>query len=299
REAEVLGDYPGARQMYQEAMAIFRDLGNSRAVAWAKNLLGFVGWAHGEYTEAFKLYEDGLDLYQKIGDVRGEAWTLDLMGNVRLAQREDQEAEMFYQRAYDLLKDEGADTQNNGWYQYHLGALLAFREKWAEGKNRFLKSLGYFVKGGDPLGQTAALVQLGEMDCALRNFSESKKYFKKALRTALESRLLPFLVDGLIGIAQLLKAEGDERQAISFLLVALNHPTCRRQTKDRIVRFSLELQSHFSSEDVEGAIQWAKASRIEDVVSAWAASQETTGPSKKKKTKKKAAKKKPKRKKRK
>ena len=34
----------------------------------------------------------------------------------------------------------------------------------------------------------------------------------------------------------------------------------------------LELKSHFSSEEVEGAQQWAKAARIEDVASAWATS---------------------------
>jgi hypothetical protein len=66
-----------------------------------------------------------------------------------------------------------------------------------------------------------------------------------------------------------MKVEGDERQAVSFLMVALSHPTCRRQTKDRAVSFSMALQSHFPAEEVEGARQWAKTTRIEDVVSAW------------------------------
>ncbi len=271
-EAVLLGDYAGARQMFQEGMAISRDLGDSRAVAWSKGLLGQVGWATGDYPEAFKLYEESLALYLKLGDLRGEALILDLMGNVRLAQKEDKEAELFHQRSYDLLAQEGPNLQNKGWHQYHLGTLAVFREKWKEAKSLFLKALQYFSKNHEPLARVAALIQLGEVACREKDLAKARRHFQQAMEGALDSRLFPFLVDGLIGIAQLLKAEGDERQAISFLLAALNHPTCRQETKDRIVAFSMELQSRFSPQDVEGAIQWAKASRIEDVAKAWIAS---------------------------
>jgi hypothetical protein len=98
-------------------------------------------------------------------------------------------------------------------------------------------------------------------------------------------------VDGLIVIARLLRAQGDERQAVSYLLVALKHPTCRQETKDRIVAFSLELQSRFSKEEVEGALQWARTSPIEEVVAAWLASEEKGKPSRKKKARQKTVKK--------
>jgi predicted ATPase len=271
-EAVILGDYAGARQMFHEGISISRDLGDSRAVAWSKRLLGEVCWATGDYPEAFKLYEEALILYQNLGDIRGEALILELIGNVRLAQGEDSEAEMSYHRAYDLLTKEGPHLQNKAWHQYHLGALAVFREQWKEAKALFLKSLGYFEECHEPMGQTAVLIQLGEVACRQKAPTEARRYFQKAMRLALSSRLFPFLVDGLIGIAQLLKDEGDERQAISFLLAALNHSTCRQETKDRIVAFSMDLRSHFSAEDVEGAIQWAKASRIEDVVAAWLSS---------------------------
>ena len=291
-EAVILGDYAGARQMFQEGMTISKDLGDSRAVAWSKSLLGQVCWSKGEYPEAFQLYEEALVLYQGLGDIRGEALILDLMANVRLAQGEDGEAEMYHQRAYDLLSEEGPNHQNKAWRQYHLGTLCVFRKNWKEAGSFFLKAFHYFVQNQEPLGQVASLIQLGEVACHQMALAEARGHFQKALRLALDSRLFPFLVDGLIGIAQLLKAEGDERQAISFLLVALNHPTCRQETKDRIVAFSMDLQSHFSAQDVEGAIQWAKASRIEDVVAAWISSgKKVRAPHKKVPQKRKAAKK--------
>jgi predicted ATPase/predicted negative regulator of RcsB-dependent stress response len=271
-EAFILGDYSGARQMFREGMAISKDLGDSRAVAWAECLLGQVCWAKGEYPEAFKLYDEALALYHHLGDIRGEALIWDLVGNLQLAQKNDHDAEIAYQRAYDLLAGEGLDPQNKAWHQFHQGTLSSFRGDHKQAKSDFLKSLHNFERRREPIGQTVSLIRLGEVACRQKAPAEAHRYFQKAIRLALDSRLFPFLVDGLIGIAQLLKDEGDERQAVSFLLAALNHPTCRQEAKDRIVAFSMELQSHFSSQEVEGAIQWAKASRIEEVAAAWLSS---------------------------
>jgi tetratricopeptide (TPR) repeat protein len=173
-----------------------------------------------------------------------------------------------------LLSKEELTHLNWAWYFYHLGTLSSFRKNFSKAKEQFLKGLNYFEKTEDPLGQSATFVQLGETACQQGACAESRRYFQKAMRFALQSRILPLLVDGFVGIAQLLKAEGDERQAISFLLVALAHPSCRRQTKDRVVNFSLDLQSQFSSEEMEGAVQWAKAARIEDLAASWIASHE-------------------------
>jgi tetratricopeptide (TPR) repeat protein len=204
-----------------------------------------------------------------MGDSRGEAWTLDLLGNLKLAQREDAEAEDFYRRAFVLLSQEGLSPLSRGWYGYHQGTLWSFRQEAGRAEAEFLEALGHFEKAKDKLGLAATLIQLGEGACLQKNFSSSRRYFQRAVGLCLQARLLPFLADGITGVARLLKAEGDERQAISFLMVALSHPTCRRQTKDRAVAFSLELQSHFPPQEVEGAAQWAKAARLEDVAASW------------------------------
>ena len=286
KEAEVLGDFAGAHQMYQESLALSREMGDRRGMAWVQNLLGWLAWAVGDYKEATEFCQEGLALYRQMGDSRGEAWTLDLLGNLKLAQREDAEAEKLYQLAYGLLSKEGMSPLSQGWYGYHLGTLWAFRQDARRAEAEFLKALGHFEKAKDKLGQAATLIQLGEGACLQKSFSSSRRYFQKALSLCLQARLSPFLADGITGVARLLKAEGDERQAISFLMVALSHPTCRRQTKDRAVAFSLDLQSHFPPQEVEGAAQWAKAARLEDVVAAWLSSKPVPSPGKKRPVKK-------------
>lgn len=269
RAAELLGDYSGARQMYREGMDIAKDMGDRRGLAWADNLLGFTHWATGDYQEAQRFFEEGLALYREIGDHRGQAWTLDLMGNIKLAQREDKEAEECYRQARELVLKEGMNTQNKAWDAFHQGALAAFRGANGEAARKLKESLRLFQSIRDGLGQLTCLLQLGEVSLALGDRAAAEAFFRKAGAMALERHLPPFLPDILVGVAQMMKAQGEEGQALGLLMVALSHPTCRRQTKDRVVSFTLALESHFPAEEVAGFRQWAKAARIEDVVGAW------------------------------
>jgi hypothetical protein len=69
-----------------------------------------------------------------------------------------------------------------------------------------------------------------------------------------------------------LKAQGDERKAIALLMVALSHPTCRQQTKDRMVALAMALKPHFSEKETVQGFEWAKAASIEDMATSWVAS---------------------------
>ena len=284
--ASAEGDFIGARQMYQESMAISRDMGDRRALAWSKGLLGVVGWSLGEYQEALHLYEEGLSLYREVEDLRGEAWSLDWIGTLKLAMLQDQEAEKFYLKAYSLVMKEGVNLQNVAWYYFHLGTVSLFRRNFPEAKERMNKALKRFEKLNEKTGQLATLTHLGEIACAQKDFAQSEKYFQRAVRKALEVSAAPLLVDVMAGLAGLLQGQGEERQAITFLMMALNHPTCRQQTKDRVVPFAMHLKSKFTEEEVENTIQWCKGSSMKEAAYAWLASSRLMKKSKKKPTQK-------------
>jgi len=91
------------------------------------------------------------------------------------------------------------------------------------------------------------------------------------------------LTDALTGLAQLLKAKKEEKKAISLLMVALSHPTCRQQTKDRMVALILQLESNLSRQEVEGGFKWAKAVSLEEMATSWVS---TVSPKTKAKNKK-------------
>jgi predicted ATPase len=271
RVAGLSGDFAGARQMYKESLLISKELCDRRTEAASTTHLGYAHWSLGDYEEAGRCYREGLALFREVGDRRGEAWSLELLGNLMLAQGEDREAEDHYRQAHYLISREGFDNSSQAWHFYHLGDLIFFRGDWKAADVLFQGSLDNFKKTGDIHGQTLVFTRKGDIACRLNALPEARKYFLQAARRALESKLTPMLADLVVGLARLLKAQGDNRQALGFLLAALSHPTCRRETKDGTASFLEALRPGFTSEDWEGAQQWAKTVRLEDLVAAWAA----------------------------
>jgi tetratricopeptide (TPR) repeat protein len=287
RSLEILGEYGKARQRYEESLKIFQDSHDPQGIARSKAHLGNVGWATGDYEEASNFLGEALSFYEVGEDKAGEAWVRDLMGNLRLAMREDEKAESYYLSAYRLAKELGDNLTLEAWNHYHLGTVALFRGQTVGAQERFSKALEYFVRVNDDLGQVATLVHLGELACLRKSLAEAEEHLQKAVQMVLPTDCKPLLADALTGVAQILKAEGEDRKAIFLLMVALSHRTCRQQTKDRMIDLVLHLESNYVRKEVEEGFKWAKTVSIEEMASSWlsAASAKDKGKTKKKKSK--------------
>lgn len=280
---EYLGEFDQARQAFQKSLSFFEKSADSSGMARAKAQLGSLNWATGHYQESSNLLQEALSLYHAAKDGAGEAFVDDLMGNLRLAMREDVEAERHYRTAYDWVQKNSPNSQAEAWNHFHMGMVFQFRQRMEEAETRFIEALKIFTKLKDGIGQISTLTHLGEIACEMGIADEAEKYLLKAIQLVLPTRSKPLLTDALAAVAQLLKLKGDERKAVSILMVALSHPTCRQQTKDRMVNLVMKLQSTFTAKEAEAGFQWAKEVRIEDVAAAWTSSH-TVKPKKKQKS---------------
>jgi len=66
-------DMVRARALYEESLAIFRELGDRSGMAGSFNNLGNVARHQGDYVSAHSLYEEGLAFRRELGDKRGIA----------------------------------------------------------------------------------------------------------------------------------------------------------------------------------------------------------------------------------
>jgi tetratricopeptide (TPR) repeat protein len=71
--AHYQGDYDAADPLYEESLAIKRDLGDRRGIAKLLGDLGNVAYEHGDYRQARSLLEESLAIQQKLGDRWGIA----------------------------------------------------------------------------------------------------------------------------------------------------------------------------------------------------------------------------------
>lgn len=154
------------------------------------------------------------------------------------------------------------------------------------------KAFALFTELGDPHGLDHTMLHLARLHCLEGRPEKARPLLGKVLKTAFAQHLIPVLIESLTVIARYENAVGRDTQALAFLLMALHHPACRQATKDGVKDFYREIESRFPPEEVEGALRWAKASRLEIVVADWLAAHEAVASVAKKSTKKKVRRKK-------
>src|SRR5207248_1784979 len=64
-------EYRAARALFEESLAIFRELADRDGIARSLNYLGNVAIEQGEYSAAHALYEESLAIRRQLGDRRG------------------------------------------------------------------------------------------------------------------------------------------------------------------------------------------------------------------------------------
>ena len=76
-------DYPAAAQDLNQALAIYRDLGDRLGQANALFDLGLVRWVTGDHRVGVRDLEQALGIYRDLGDRLGQANVLSYLGSGR------------------------------------------------------------------------------------------------------------------------------------------------------------------------------------------------------------------------
>jgi hypothetical protein len=260
--------------MVLEGLSIFRDLGDVRAVGWCLCLLGQVAWSLGDYLGADRFLEESLANYRQVGDGPGESWVMDWTANIRLDEGQLEEAERLFRTAFENAGGDNAGVTPRAWNHFHRGLVHLAKGQREEGRGEMEKAFTLFTELKDPHGLDHTMLHLARIHCLEGKPEKAQPLIAKVLETAFASRLLPVLIETLTVIARYENAMGKDTQALAFLLMALHHPACRQATKDGVKEFYREIESRFPPEEVEGALRWAKASRLEIVVADWLAAHE-------------------------
>ena len=269
RVLELLGKYDEALEAYKESRALYTELNDKSGVARSQAFLGNVAWAIGDYASARKLLEDAHFYFNAIRDLREQAWVNDLMGNLLLAEGKDLEAESCYHAAFAMFLEVGVKPDELPWNEYHLSAVKLFRRHYDSAREGFLKTLKLFTDRNDVIGQVATMIHLGEIACEQKDFKAGEKYIVKSVKMVIPTQCKQLIADALTVLARLFKARGEDRKAIGVLMFALSHPTCRQQTKDRMVSLSESLGANFSKQDIESGFSWAKDFTMEEMAASW------------------------------
>ena len=142
------GDYPGARSLYEECLANWREMGYRFGMAVALSNLGNLVFAQGEYPAAGALHQEGLLIRRALGDRRGIAYSLEGLASVVAARDSSLHAAGIWGAAERLREEIGSPLSPNErpHYDRHvvaaraaLGDDAAFDRAWQGGRELMLE----------------------------------------------------------------------------------------------------------------------------------------------------------------
>ncbi len=119
-------DYAAARRFQEEALAIYREIGDPGGIGRALHRLGTIAFAQGDYPSADAKFRESLALLQERQDRGGMGIALHSLGEVAVAQGRYQDASRFYQDALGHGKVVG-NPQIVAWALFGLGLIAYYQ----------------------------------------------------------------------------------------------------------------------------------------------------------------------------
>ena len=204
-------DYPAARALLEESLAIFRELDDRAGIAQSLNNLGNVAIEQGDYPAARALYEESLAIRRELGDRRGMATVLCNLGNVAY-ERGDFTAARILSEALAISRELGdrariADALNN------LGNLACNQGDFGSARALIEESLAIGRDLGDRDGIASSLHSLGVVAYLQGHLAAARALYTESLdnRRELDDRL--GIARALEGLAAVVAALGSSLRA--------------------------------------------------------------------------------------
>jgi predicted ATPase/class 3 adenylate cyclase len=191
-------DQPVATRWYEEALAVWRELGDKRELANAlynrsyADIIEVMGGALSPQTllPGQSMLEEALALYREIGDVRGEANVIWGLGSFYYFGADAASAEDWYRRAREMHRAAG-DRTMEAWSLHMLALSVTGQRHWGEANELARQALQHFYEAGDVSGVILVLddlaiiaTGLGDTERAGRLWGAAR-HFQRRTGTAL------------------------------------------------------------------------------------------------------------------
>jgi tetratricopeptide (TPR) repeat protein len=150
------GDFDGARAWLEESVAICRQLGDPAVLASALSNLADVRRRQGAYAESAAALREAQALFASAGHAAGEAWSLNHLGDVARAAGDRAEAQACYHQGAEVFRRLG-DPLGVARSAIDLGHLACEDGDAARARALFAEALDAFVAADHPLGIAIAL----------------------------------------------------------------------------------------------------------------------------------------------
>ncbi|MBW4563803.1 MAG: CHAT domain-containing protein [Mojavia pulchra JT2-VF2] len=175
-----LGEYQKALDLFNQSLVLFRSVGDRSGEAKNLNNIGLAYSYLGEKQKALDFYNQALSLRRAVGDKKGEASTLNNMGNVYSDWGEKQKALDFYNQALPLRQAVG-DKKGEADTLYEIGNVYSDLGEEQKALDFYNQALPLRRAVGDKKGEAGTLNGIGNAYSSLGEKQKALALYKQAV----------------------------------------------------------------------------------------------------------------------
>jgi CHAT domain-containing protein/Tfp pilus assembly protein PilF len=175
-----VGELQEALDKHNEALALSRVIGDRREEANALIYIGAAYWSRGELRTALEKYNEALPLRRTAGDRRGEAHTLNNIGMVYSAMGDMRKAQEKYNEALLLTRAVG-DRSREANILGNLALIHVYLGELRKALEEYNEALLIFQTVGNRNNQAAAINGIGWVYWWLREPQKALEKYNEAL----------------------------------------------------------------------------------------------------------------------
>jgi predicted ATPase/class 3 adenylate cyclase len=174
------GDYPLAKAMHDESLALFRELGDKLFIARELDALGEIAHYQGDYERAVEFHTESLAFRHEIGDKEGIAVSLGQLGIIARDHGQYQYAEDLLEESLKLSR-ELKDKLMTALSLKNLGMIAHTLCRYPRATSLFEESVTLYRELNDKLGISNVLKNLADVEKDQGNFARAKEMYAQCM----------------------------------------------------------------------------------------------------------------------
>lgn len=218
------GDAAQSAARAEESLAIYRQLGDKRGIAFALNLLGAAAFESNNYEGAAERYAESLVLRREIGDRWGIAGSLNNLGRTTRFQGDFARAAAFY-RESEAMRREIGDKLGVAIALANQGQMARDRGDRIHAEPLLEESLSLYQEMRDKRGIAIVLNQLAQVAHDAGDLPRARTLCEESLALRREIGDKWGIANCLDTLGEIAHAAGDYAQAQTFYQESLAHYT--------------------------------------------------------------------------
>jgi tetratricopeptide (TPR) repeat protein len=211
-----IAKYKEALPLYEQSLAIFREIGDKAGEGVTLNNIGQIYDARGDYPAALKYLKQSLAIYREIGDKEGEGTTLNNISQIYDARGDSATALTYLEQSLGISREIG-DKQGEGITLSNIGLIYHAKGDSATALTYLEQSLIIRREIGDKEGEGTTLNNISQIYDARSDYPTALKYLEQSLAITQEIGDRRGEAETSWNIGMLYKKQGDLAKAEQYI----------------------------------------------------------------------------------